>query len=153
MWNWLLLLHLTWKGTHSSLLLMLKGKDRNPCLSWLITEDSSPLFFLKIYLLIKVLLKSDYFHKISFPHSDWMTMVLLVCALITQLCPLSATPCTVARQVAPSMGFSTQEYWSGLPSPSSGDFPDLGIETGSPASQADSLLSEPAGKPSGIGLI
>ena len=39
------------------------------------------------------------------------------------------------------MGFSRQEYWSGLPCPSPGDLPDLGIELGSYALQADSLLS------------
>ena len=42
------------------------------------------------------------------------------------------------------MEFSKQEYWSGIPSP--GDLPDPGIELGSPALQADSLLSEPPGK-------
>ena len=46
---------------------------------------------------------------------------------------LFATPCTVAHQAPPSMGFSTQEYWSGLPLPSPGDLPDPGIETRSPA--------------------
>ena len=45
---------------------------------------------------------------------------------------LFATPWTVAYQVPPSMGFSRQEYWSGLPFPSP-DLPDPGIETGSPA--------------------
>ena len=45
------------------------------------------------------------------------------------------------------MGFSRQEYWSGLPRPSPGDLPDLGIEPTSPALQADSLLSEPPEKP------
>ena len=45
------------------------------------------------------------------------------------------------------MGFSRQEYWSGLPFPSLGDLPDPGIEPGSPALQADSLPSEPPGKP------
>ena len=45
------------------------------------------------------------------------------------------------------MGFSRQEHWSGLPFPSSGDLPDPGIEPGSPALQADSLPSEPSGKP------
>ena len=48
------------------------------------------------------------------------------------------------------MGFSTQEYWSGLPFPSPGDLPHPGIEPGSPALQADSLLSEPPGKSSWI---
>ena len=41
-----------------------------------------------------------------------------------------------------SLGFSRQEYWSGLPFPSPGDLPDPGIEPGSPALQADSLLTE-----------
>ena len=45
-----------------------------------------------------------------------------------------ATLWTVAHQAPLSMGFSRQEYWSGLPCPSPGDLPDLGIELGSPAS-------------------
>ena len=45
------------------------------------------------------------------------------------------------------MGFSRQEYWSGLPFPSPGDLPDPGIEPGSPTLQADALPSEPPGKP------
>jgi len=45
------------------------------------------------------------------------------------------------------MEFSRKEYWSGLPFPSPGDFPDPGIEPGSPALQADALLSGPLGKP------
>ena len=45
---------------------------------------------------------------------------------------LFATPCTVAYQVPPSMGFSRQEYWSGLPFPSPGDLPDPGTEPESP---------------------
>ena len=44
------------------------------------------------------------------------------------------------------MGFSKQEYWSGLPFPSPGDLPNSGIKPGSPALQADFLLSEPPGK-------
>ena len=46
---------------------------------------------------------------------------------------LFATPSIVAYQAPPSMKFSRQEYWSGLPFPSPGDLPDLGIEMGSPA--------------------
>ena len=45
------------------------------------------------------------------------------------------------------MEFFRQEYWNGLPFPSSGDLPDLGFEPGSPTSQADALPSEPPGKP------
>ena len=53
------------------------------------------------------------------------------------------TPWTVAYQAPPSMGFSRQEYWSGLPFPSPEDLPDPAIELGSPTLQADALLSEP----------
>ena len=60
---------------------------------------------------------------------------------------LFATPWTTAYQAPPSMGFSRQECWSGLPFPSPGDLPDPGNEPGSPALQADALPSEPPGKP------
>ena len=59
---------------------------------------------------------------------------------------LLATLWTVALQAPLSMGFSRQEYWSGLPFPSPGDLPNPGIKPGSPALQADALLSEPPGK-------
>ena len=52
------------------------------------------------------------------------------------------TPWTVAHQAPLSMGFSRQEYWSGLPFPSPGDLPNPGIEPRSPALQADALPSE-----------
>ena len=58
----------------------------------------------------------------------------------------SVTPWTVAHQAPPSMGFSRQGYWSGLPFPSPGDLPDPGIEPRSPTLQADSLPSEPPRK-------
>ena len=57
------------------------------------------------------------------------------------------TPWTVACQAPLSMGFCRQEYWSGLPWPPPEDLPDPGIEPGFPELQADSLLSEPPGKP------
>ena len=60
---------------------------------------------------------------------------------------LFVTPWTVAYQASPSVGFSRQEYWSGLPFPSPGDLPNSGIEPGSPALGADALTSEPPGKP------
>ena len=50
---------------------------------------------------------------------------------------LFATPWTVAYQAPPSRGFSRQECWSGLPFPSPGDLPDLGIKSGSPSLQAE----------------
>ena len=61
------------------------------------------------------------------------------------LTQLFATRWTVACQVPPSMGFSSQAYWSGLPFPSPGDLPDLGIKPRSSELQADSLSSEPPG--------
>ena len=60
--------------------------------------------------------------------------------------PFFVTPWTVARQAPLSMGLSKKEYWSGLPFPPPGDFPDPGIELRSPALQVDSLPSEPQGK-------
>ena len=54
---------------------------------------------------------------------------------------------TGSCQAPLSMGFSRQEYWSGLPFPPPGDVPDPGIETRSPALQADSLPTELGGKP------
>ena len=64
---------------------------------------------------------------------------------VTQLCLTLCDPWTVIGQAPPSMGFSRQEYWNGLPFPSPGDLPDPRIESGSPALQADSLPSEPPG--------
>ena len=60
---------------------------------------------------------------------------------------LFVTPWTVAHQAPLSMGFSRQEYWSGLPFPSPGDLRDPGIEPRFPALEADALTSEPPGKP------
>ena len=59
----------------------------------------------------------------------------------------------VAHQAPLSMGFSRQEYWSGLPFLSPGVFPDPGIKRGSPALQEDSLLTELQGKPFSCGFF
>ena len=56
------------------------------------------------------------------------------------------TPRTVAYQALPSVEFSRQAYWSGLPFPSPGDLPNPGIKPRSPALQADTLPSQPPGK-------
>ena len=71
---------------------------------------------------------------------------LPMCQLFSCVC-LFVTPWTVACQAPLSMGFSRQEYWSGLPFPSPEDLPDQGIEPESPALQADSLTSEPPRRP------
>ena len=59
---------------------------------------------------------------------------------------LFAIPWTVACQAPLSIGYSRQEYWSGLSCPSPEDLPDPGIESRSPALQADSLATELQGK-------
>ena len=76
-------------------------------------------------------------------------IVLYMLSILNDACMVvsnSATPWTVAYQAPPSMGFSRQEYWSGLLFPSPGDLPDPGIEPTSPTLQADTLPSEPPGK-------
>ena len=70
--------------------------------------------------------------KIVFLFSTWQVFLLSVISWTVALC---------------LQGFSRQEYWGGLPCPPPGDLPDPGVEPGSPALQADSLPSEPAGKP------
>ena len=67
--------------------------------------------------------------------------------LVTKSCQTVCNPCTVACKSPLFMGFSRQGHWSGLPFPSPGDLPDPGIEPKPPALQADSLPSEPQGKP------
>ena len=64
---------------------------------------------------------------------------------------LFKTPWTISYQAPLSMEFSRQEYWSGLPFPSPRDLPSAGIKPGSPALQADTLLSEPPGNPPQLG--
>ena len=85
-------------------------------------------------------------------YSQTSPLVLCSCcavcyALLLSCVWLFVTPWTVARQAPLSMGFSRQEYWSGLPCPPPGDLPNSGIKPRSPTLQADSLLSDPPGKP------
>ena len=67
----------------------------------------------------------------------------MVRSLVAQLCPTLCDPWTIQ-----SMEFSRPEYWQGSPFPSPGDLPNPGIQPRSPALQADSLPTEPQGKPS-----
>ena len=69
-------------------------------------------------------------------------LIVVVGGLVTKSCPTLAIPWTVACKASLSMGFSMQEYWSGLPFPSPEDLPDPGIEPRSPTLQADSLPTE-----------
>ena len=70
--------------------------------------------------------------------AGYLEKVVLVPHVYLTVCD----PMDSARQAPPSVGFSRQEHWSGLPCPPPGDLPDPGIKPKSPASQADSLLSE-----------
>ena len=77
-------------------------------------------------------------------------MCIHVCLITSVLSDSFLTLWTIAHQAPLSMGFSRQEYWSGLPIPSPGDLPNPGMEPVSPvtsALQTDSLPAEPLGKP------
>ena len=74
-----------------------------------------------------------------------------MCVLVAQPCLTLMTPRTVTHWSPLFMGFSKQEYWSGLPFPSPGDLPYPKIEPGSPSLQADCLQTEPPGKPKNTG--
>ena len=83
----------------------------------------------------------------NLPHRVWVCVWVWVCVSCLVMSDSLAAPWTIAHQAPLSTEFSRQEYWSGLPFLSPGYLPDAGIKPGSPALQADSLLSEPPGKP------
>ena len=75
------------------------------------------------------------------------THLLLCCVQAQSSVQLFVTPWTVAYQASLSVGFSRQEYWSGLSFPPTGDLPNPGIETESPALAGRFFTTEPPGKP------
>ena len=81
--------------------------------------------------------------KIMFAHFIYDSSSVRCSVMSNSLGP----PWTIVFQASLSIGFSRQEYRSGLPFPSPGDLPNPGIKPRSPALQAYSLLSEPPGKP------
>ena len=90
---------------------------------------------------------------------EWVIETMAVCPPAQSLCRvwLSETPRTAAWvcQAPPTMGFSRQEYWSGLPFPSPGDLPDPGIEPTSPVASALAggfFTTEPPGKPETVAM-
>ena len=72
---------------------------------------------------------------------------MLLSLLVTQSCLTLCDPMDDCPPDSSDMDFPMHEYWSGLPFPPPGNLPDPGIKPGSPALQADSLLSEPPGSP------
>ena len=87
---------------------------------------------------------------------DAVTALKVQRGLSNWVFPVSSPPLHALKSLQPvdcshepplSLGFPRQEYWSGLPSASPGDLPDPGMEPGSPALQADSLPSQPPGRP------
>ena len=98
----------------------------------------------------------------SFPMGSWLTCIYTIIIVyyilytiyyfssepvkLLSRVRLFATPWTVAYQAPPSMGFSRQECWSGLPFPSPGDLPYPGIEPRFPTLEADALTAKPPGK-------
>ena len=74
-------------------------------------------------------------------------LLLHMCVLAPQLCPTLCDPMNCSPPGSSIHGFSRQEYWSEQPIPSPGDLPYPGIKPRSPTLQADSLPSEPSGKP------
>ena len=84
---------------------------------------------------------------------EWVAIsvsIIYICAMLCLVAQSCLTLCdlwAVAHQTPLSIEFSRQEYWSGLPFPTPEDLPDPGLEPRSPALQANSVLSEPPGKP------
>ena len=114
-----------------------------------------PHLLLLHYLCIcsRMALKCSLCHTLLTPHTHTNICLLnlyssLACSLVLMLShvQLFATPSTVAYQCPLSMGCSRQEYWSGLPFPSSGIFPAQGSNSSLLHGQVDSLPSEPPGK-------
>ena len=107
-----------------------------------------PWYFLSLDLFLYT-----YGDFLNFPYI-WLLLSMCVCLCVCVLSRFShvwlfVTPRAVADQAPLSIGFSRQEYWSGLPFPSLGYLPDPGTEHLSPASpmlQADSLPTEPPEK-------
>ena len=100
------------------------------------------------------LLLSLALHILWMPDSLWASYSngAPVPVLNSSLAYDSVTPWMVARQAPLSTGFSRQEYWSGLPFPSSGDLPDPEIEPVSPALTGRFLNTELPGKPFSLAL-
>ena len=77
---------------------------------------------------------------------EWFLYLCWFCLIMLSHVQFFATPWTVAHQAPLSMGFPKQKYWSGLPLPTPGDLPHLGITPRSPALASRFFTTEPPGK-------
>ena len=108
---------------------------------------SSQSMILEVSWLIHMMPDNNYL-PVGCQGPEWQGVVPRgCCCLVATLCLMLCDPWTEACLAPLSMGFPRQEYWSGLLFSSPGDLPDPGIEPGSPTSRADTLTSEPPGKP------
>ena len=121
-----------WGSHDSEMLGDLYGVNQNKGKNWTYSSELQ-----KTYLTIII------------SHCHFIIIVCLYVISCFSCVQLFAALWTVAHQVPPFKGSSRQEYWSGLSFPSPGDIPNLGIEPGSPALQADPLWSEPPENPQG----
>ena len=102
-----------------------------------VVKEDSPALSVSQYMRV---------YTIIFCNCVFLLLFLMFnCSVMSRLL---VTPLTVAHQASLSMGFSRQEYWSGLPFSSAGDLPDPGIESVSPELQVDSLQLRHLGRPS-----
>ena len=92
-------------------------------------------------------MEKDSFLTIFYLCHDNLLKISFACVLSVSLVASDCMGPHEACQVSLSMGFSRQEYWSGLPCPPPGYLPNPGIKLVFPAVQADALPSEPPGKP------
>ena len=98
-----------------------------------------------VYEVAKSQTRESDFHFHMYIYIYIYIFVLCLCLLVATMSD-SVTPWTAAHQAPLTTEFPKQEYCSGLPFPSPGAHPNLGIKPGSLALQADSFLSEPPGK-------
>ena len=89
---------------------------------------------------------------ICIPSGSQTTLGFHGCRLLCLVIQSCLTPCMQPARLLCPWESSRQEYWSGMPYPTPGDLPNPGIEPRSPTLQADSLLSEPPGKPRNTGV-
>ena len=110
------------------------------------TMDSSYTLFILCQLVCLLFISIiSFFHCNICRSQDYDFQMVHQVKLLS--CVQFCDPMDCSHQVPPSMEFSRQESWSGLPFPSPGDLLDPGIKPRSPTLQADALPSEPPGKP------